>query len=92
MSEAPNEEQREKTTDEIWFDYYEKFSRSFDEWGGPDSAQEPIHLEVWSAIAQAIADISKCRIIVQSPAFKFTENERKSYVGYNTILIAEPDE
>lgn len=67
-------------------EYHEKFAAVFCE------LEAPIPIEIWAGIAQALADASGYRIVVQASVVDVIDNKAGygRIVGYRDVISAEP--
>jgi hypothetical protein len=74
-------------------DYYPKFCEYLDQLGlfDPDGVG-PVPLELWRALAQAFADASGYRIVLQAEILELIDSEPGSYrsVGQREVASADP--
>jgi hypothetical protein len=83
-----------ETGDEVIDEYYWKFSQILENLGlfSELAGAGPVPLEVWSGIAQALADASGYSVILKAEILEPSTDDPKTYrsVGKREIAIVEP--
>ena len=79
-----------ETGEKLFEDYYPKFCESLGELGLFDPSGLP--LELWCAFAQAFADASGYRIVLQAEVLELIDGEPGSYrsIGQREVASADP--
>jgi len=78
---------------ELELDYHEKFAELLYNLGLLEFDNDgPVPLEVWAGIAQAVADASGCRVILQAHIIEPNGEDPNSgrIVGYREVAVGVP--
>ena len=94
---TPAEEMQElsrlidETRERLIEDCYFKYGESLDALGLSDS-DGPVPLELWNAVAQALADASGYRIVLQAEILELIDGEQGCYqsVGHAEVASSDP--
>ncbi len=80
-----------ETAEEVVGDYYFKFCDALSQLGISEDSG-PIPLEVWAGLAQALADASGYRVILQASVLKADPENPQIYqrVAHRDVAIADP--
>lgn len=74
-------------------EYYEKFAELFRGLRLFELDNDgPVPLEVWSGIAQAVADASGCRVVLQSHLVETEKDDpdTERIIGYREVAVGDP--
>lgn len=89
---ALNSEVADDLSDEYYFKVFKVFK--FLEQAGLSEMHDsdPVPLEAWSGVAQALADVSGYRVILQTTITESVETDHKTYriIGHREVANADP--